>query len=134
MLDYWSRNSYRFRIDPTSIDRFLLEVNPLLHHQMLHSWSCGTESTKPETKRFALLYHAPPPPFALSANSPANSPLASDLPDNSIVPSNTEVPIVIDTGASWAVAPRLKDFVTSIEPAIDSLRSLNGSINLYSPA
>jgi hypothetical protein len=39
--------------------------------------------------------------------------------------------VVIDTGASWSVTPRVKDFVSPIEPAIDSLRSLSGSIKVH---
>jgi hypothetical protein len=73
----------------------------------------------------AVLYCiAPPPPFALSATNPKENEFspARPCPDH-------EVPIVIDTGASWSVTPCVKDFISDITGSFDKLKSLDGSIN-----
>jgi hypothetical protein len=70
-----------------------------------------------------VLYAAAPPPFALSANHPtANETIHRQL--------GHEVPIVIDTGASWSVTPCIQDYMSEIEEACETLQSLHGTINV----
>jgi hypothetical protein len=126
-----SRNPNRFMLDTTAVDRFLQQVKPQAHYQKLSSWSCSEIPHATNPRRLVILYTAPPPPFALSAHRRDPNVQDPNLTDNQIIPRSDEIPIVIDTGASWSVTPRVSDFISSMEPAIDSLRSLNGSIEVH---
>lgn len=43
-----------------------------------------------------------------------------------------ELPIVLDTGASWSITPDLRDFVSDIEPSeMSGLRSLDSNISVH---
>lgn len=43
-----------------------------------------------------------------------------------------DMPIVIDTGASFSVSPRREDFITPLEPSdVLSLRGLNGAVKVF---
>jgi hypothetical protein len=119
--------SWIYSFDPIKASCFLKKVNPLVHYHQLTAWNVGTGTTiSYYENRVAVLYcSAPPPPFALSANHPNDrtSPSPQPCPDH-------EVPIVIDTGASWSVTPCIEDFVSNITDSFDKLRPLDGSMNV----
>jgi hypothetical protein len=69
-----------------------------------------------------VLHAAAPPPFALSANLPTTKELQQPCPER-------EVPIVIDTGASWSVT-RIKGFVSEITDSCQTFQSPDGTIDV----
>jgi hypothetical protein len=59
---------------PNEITRFLQGVDPLQHYRQLVDWNIGRVSKFLNiSNRFAVLYTAAPPPFALSVNTPLST-------------------------------------------------------------
>jgi hypothetical protein len=109
---------------PNEITLFLQGFDPLLHYRQLVDWNIGRASEFLNiSNRFVVLYTAAPPAFALSANNPLVNKSSIDRSIN----SDREVPIVIDTGASWSVTPCIQDFVSEIT---SSLKNSNLSMGL----
>jgi hypothetical protein len=114
-------------LDPVEVTSFLQTFNPLVHHHQLMGWRFGTTPTEP-IDCWAILYCAGAPPFALSAHHSNPNAFQNDPQQHSCL--DHEVPIVIDTGASWSVTPCVQDFVSTISSSFEQLRSLDGSINV----
>jgi hypothetical protein len=115
------------QVGSNDITRFLQDVDPLLHYRQLVDWNIGRASEfLTISNRFVVLYTVAPPPFALSVNNPLVNKSSINRPMN----FDREVPIVIDTGASWSVTPCIQDFVSEITSSFEKLQSLDGSIDV----
>jgi hypothetical protein len=112
-----------FKADSVSLSEFVLIIDPLEHFKRLESCSGLTVGGKLLYQESVLFQVSHPGLFSINPTRP-NEPVVST---NSERDNNEDLPIVIDTGASWSVTPFLMDFVSSInESSLDSLHSLDG--------
>jgi hypothetical protein len=111
-----------------------LEINPVLvltqwpYHNFWHhsthlltttSSSTGIAAHHPE----GCLLRRYTTTVCVVCNHPTTNETIRTQPDH-------EVPIVIDTGASWSVTPCIQDFVTENKTSGETLQSLDGTINV----
>jgi len=137
IIDYYTRLDpsmpYAMNEWTDSVTQFLRETDVLKHYQTMLALVQSDPTTEVprmgcfSRQRFLIAAHFSKRPEALQdASSKVRSYFAKRNTSN-----KKEVPIVVDTGASWSVSPNIEDFVSIISaPDVTSLRSLDGSIKV----
>ena len=127
-LDYPEKrrwNSHRASLPQSLFDSFIKSIDPLLY---LKAPRCSLLS---KTLPSVFYFTSNRPFIPLSAHQHGHTP-PSPTCDHTETTQSFEVPIIIDTGASFSVTPMLSDFVSDIQPSpIGSLQSLDAPIQVH---
>jgi hypothetical protein len=109
----------------STLDEYFSSVCPLSHYQSIHELVRLTSPTVTDGQIFphrqaliaALNFHSRKTNQYYSYEASSTSTPLSSAAEGAKDKSIEELPIVIDTGASWSVTPHLSDFSGPIKPA-----------------